>query len=218
MSAAPFRCRLVVMAKEPVLGRVKTRLAREIGAVEALRFYRHTLASVVRRVAADRRWQTVLAVAPDAAVSSRAWPRGVVRTAQGGGDLGRRMQRIFDRQPPGPVIIVGTDIPAITTARIAAAFRMLRGATAVLGAAPDGGYWLVGLCRASRIERPFNNVRWSSRWALADTVRNLGHRRIAAAAELGDVDDAESYAGCRAWFGRNVLPVVITTEKRTWPA
>lgn len=203
------------MAKEPVLGRVKTRLAREIGAVEALRFYRHTLKSVVRRVAADRRWQTVLAVAPDAAMSSRAWPRGVLRVPQGGGDLGRRMQRLMELPGGGPTIIVGTDIPAITPARIAAASRKLRGATAVLGAAADGGYWLVGLSRTPRIERPFDDVRWSSRWALADTARNLGGRRVAAAAELGDVDDAESHASCRAWFGRRVLPIEIAAEKRT---
>lgn len=215
LSAAPFRCRLVVMAKLPALGRVKTRLAREIGGVEALRFYRHTLASVAGRLAVDPRWQTLLSVTPDPATSSPVWPKGVVRVGQGRGDLGRRMRRIMELPGPGPVIIVGTDIPAITPERIAAAFRLLRGQTAVIGAAPDGGYWLVGLRRSPRIEQPFANVRWSSPWALADTRRNLAARPIAAAATLNDVDDAASYAACRNWFGRRVLPVEIMAEKRT---
>lgn len=210
-----FSCRLVVMAKLPALGHVKTRLAREIGGVEALRFYRHTLAAVVARLAADRRWQTLLSISPDPATSNPVWPSGVVRVGQGTGGLGQRMQRMMELPGRGPVIIVGTDIPAITSERIAAAFRLLRGRTAVFGAAPDGGYWLVGLRRSPRIEEPFADVRWSSSWALADTRRDIHGQSIAAAATLNDVDDAASYAACRNWFGRRVLPVEIMAEKRT---
>lgn len=61
---------LVIMAKAPVLGRVKTRLAREVGAVEAARFYRVALARLLARLGPDPRWLTVVAVAPDTA----HWP------------------------------------------------------------------------------------------------------------------------------------------------
>src|SRR5262245_39409960 len=106
--ATPFRPRLVVMAKAPVAGAAKTRLAREIGVAAATRFARQATAALLQRVALDPRWQTILAVSPDASVASRCWPRGVARIGQGRGDLGRRMQRLFQRMPPGPAIIVGT--------------------------------------------------------------------------------------------------------------
>src|SRR5262245_15955402 len=64
--AAPFRCRLVVMAKEPVAGRAKTRLGREIGVAAATRFARQATAALLQRVGYDPRWQTILAISPDA--------------------------------------------------------------------------------------------------------------------------------------------------------
>jgi glycosyltransferase A (GT-A) superfamily protein (DUF2064 family) len=106
----------------------------------------------------------------------------------------------------GPVIIIGTDIPPITPEHIAGAFRRLGNADAVLGPTPDGGYWLVGLRRSPRIERPFSNVRWSSEHALADTAANLGDHLIAQAARLCDVDSAEEWRAVRGWSGRLILP------------
>ena len=110
---------------------------------------------------------------------------------QGDGDLGVRMQRLFERLPPGPVVVIGSDIPAIRPAHIAEAFRLLGGADAVFGPAQDGGYWLVGLKRTPRVLAPFADVRWSGPHALSDTRANLKGSRVALAARLGDVDTAE---------------------------
>jgi rSAM/selenodomain-associated transferase 1 len=194
------------MVKEPHAGRVKTRLARQIGVVQATAFYRHAATAVIRRLAASPRWQTCLAVAPDTTIASRFWPRRMPRVRQGAGDLGARMQRIMDWPGRGPVIIIGTDIPAIAPRHIAGAFRLLGNSDAVLGPTPDGGYWLVGLRRSPRIERPFTNVRWSSEHALADTAENLQTLAIAQAASLADVDTAEDWREVRRWSGRLVLP------------
>lgn len=202
--AAPFRCRLVVMAKAPVAGAVKTRLAREIGVATATRFARQATAALLQRLARDPRWQTTLAVSPDAAVASRCWPPGIARIAQGRGDLGRRLQRLMRCMPPGPVAIVGTDVPRITPTLIAQAFRQLGRHDAVLGPAADGGYWLIGLRRRPRLLRPFANVRWSSEHALADTLGNLSGRDVAFVATLEDVDDARSFRATAARFGRRV--------------
>ncbi len=187
---ASFAKRLVIMAKSPALGRVKRRLGREIGAVAALRFYRSCLSHTALRLARDPRWRTVLAVAPDRDVAERFWPsrRWVGRLPQGEGDLGRRMQRLFARLPPGPTIVVGSDIPAIRPVHVAEAFRRLGRADAVLGPAPDGGYWLIGLKRTPRVLTPFAGVRWSGPHALAGTLANLKGKRVAFAAMLGDVD------------------------------
>jgi uncharacterized protein len=204
--AAPFRCRLVVMAKAPVAGAVKTRLAREAGVAEATRFARHGAAALLARVGGDPRWQTILAVAPDKAVAGRFGPRRVPRIPQGDGDVGIRMQRMFGRLLPGPAIIVGTDIPGITRDHVAQAFHLLGRHDAVFGPAADGGYWLVGLRRRPRLLRIFANVRWSSPHALADTLVNLKGRSVAMVATLSDVDDAKDLAAHGADFSRRILP------------
>jgi hypothetical protein len=200
------------MVKAPVAGRVKTRLAEGVGVASATAFYRSTCASVLDRLGRTRRWRTWLAVTPDAAVASRWWPRHLARLAQGRGDLGRRLQHPIDHLPPGPVVIVGTDIPAIRQTDIADAFRRLGSADAVLGPATDGGYWLIGLRRAPRILRPFEGVRWSSAHALADTEARLADRRVARAKILSDVDEPGDLAAVAAWCGRRVLPVGIGTH------
>ena len=62
------------MAKAPVAGRVKTRLARELGVATAARFARHAAAALLARVARSPCWHTTLAVAPDASLAWRVWP------------------------------------------------------------------------------------------------------------------------------------------------
>jgi rSAM/selenodomain-associated transferase 1 len=202
--AAPFRCRLVVMAKAPVAGRVKTRLARELGVATATHFARHATAALLASLSRHTRWHTWIAVAPDCAVTWRLWPPRIARVAQGKGDLGARMQRIMCSTPPGPVVIIGTDIPAIRSAHIAEAFRLLGRHDAVLGPAGDGGYWLVGLRRRPRLLTPFEAVRWSTPHALADTLANLNGYSIARLSTLSDVDNAQDYRLQSACSGRRV--------------
>jgi rSAM/selenodomain-associated transferase 1 len=197
-----IRRTLVVMVKEPQAGRVKTRLARGIGAANAAAFYRHATAAVLSRVTCPGEWGTILAVAPDPACASRAWPSHTKRIAQGHGDLGQRMQRVMDRLPPGPVLIIGSDIPGIRARHIRNAFAALGRNDAVFGPAPDGGYWLVGLKRFPRVLRAFRKVRWSTEHALADTRANLTGLRVAHIDTLDDIDDAADFARAGGRYGR----------------
>lgn len=194
------------MARAPVAGRVKTRLARELGIVAATGFARQSLRTLLLRVGRDRRWQTFVAATPDASVADRHWPCGISRIAQGRGDLGQRMQRLMRHAPPGPAVIVGTDIPGISAEHVAHAFRLLGSHDAVFGPAADGGYWLVGLRRLPRVLRPFAGVRWSTPHALADTLANLEGRTVAFVASLDDVDDARALRAASPSVGRRVLP------------
>lgn len=184
---------LVVMAKLPSAGRVKTRLARQIGVAEALRVYRTVLNRTLRDLSADPRWQTWVAVSPDTAVNSPIWPK-VNLIGQGGGDLGQRMQRVFDVLPGGPTVIIGSDIPGIRRADIAGAFAALGSKDAVFGPADDGGYWLVGQRRHPRVLPMFEGVRWSSEHALADTLANVKN-----AAFIRQIDDLDTAADYRRW-------------------
>jgi rSAM/selenodomain-associated transferase 1 len=185
---------LVIFAREPQFGRVKRRLASEIGTTAATRFYRRTLSRQIRVMARDRRWTTWLFVTPDNALSHPAWqgiPRARVQ-AQGRGDLGQRMKRPFRLLPPGPIVLVGSDIPALTPRHIARAFALLGGRDLAFGPASDGGFWLIGARRARPLPRSlFDKVRWSTAHALADTLGTIpkGHT-VAMADMLDDVDDA----------------------------
>ncbi len=186
---------LVVMLKEPNPGRVKTRLGAEIGSTVAAWWFRHQTAALLREVQ-DPRWRVVLAVTPDrVGLASRVWPSHLYRVPQGTGSLGDRMARMLTGQAPGAVCVIGADIPGISRAHISRAFGALGAADAVFGPSPDGGYWLVGLRNIRRAPPDlFHDVRWSSRHALADSVRTLGDFRIAFTDTLQDVD---TYADLR---------------------
>jgi rSAM/selenodomain-associated transferase 1 len=188
-----MRRHLILFVREPRLGTGKRRLARDIGAAAALRFERLMLARSLRRLGRDRRWTLRLAVTPDRAASRWCGRWRVV--AQGRGDLGERMRRALAACPPGPAVLVGSDIPALTAAHIAAAFRLLGQHDIVFGPARDGGFWLVG----HRHRSPdFGTARWSSPHALSDVLANLPRSLLVGfAATLDDVDDGAAWRRLR---------------------
>jgi hypothetical protein len=190
-----MRRQLILFVRAPALGRGKRRLARAIGDGAALRFERLMIARLLRRLAGDRRWHLRLAVTPDRACSAaRDWRRGVEVVPQGGGDLGVRMRRVIAAAPPGPVVLIGSDIPGLDASHVAAAFDKLGGCDVVFGPAADGGFWLVGARRRPRFPPLFQRVRWSGPHALADTLAGLPRGvSISLVDTLEDVDDADTY-------------------------
>lgn len=180
---------LVVMVKEPRPGRVKTRLGRDIGLTTSAWWFRHQSAALLRRVQ-DPRWQIVLAVSPDhEGKNSRIWPAHLPRWPQGRGNLGDRMARMMANAPPGPVCVIGADIPGITSATVWRAFQALGNHDAVFGPAFDGGYWLVGLHNGGHVPHGlFDGVRWSSEHTLTDSIASLSGASVALVDQLADVD------------------------------
>ncbi len=180
-----MRPRLVIMLKEPVVGRVKTRLGRDIGMTASAWWFRHQSAALIRRLQSPR-WETWLAVAPDTALHSRCWPAQLPRVAQGRGDLGARMARIL-RSRKGPVVLIGGDIPGVQQAHISAAFKQLGQLELVFGPATDGGFWLVG--KRGRVPHGlFEDVHWSCPTTLQEARASAGDARIGYGAILSDVD------------------------------
>ncbi len=186
---------LVLFVREPRWGVGKRRLAHGIGDAAALRFERAMLGLLVRRLAHDRRWRLRLAVTPDRARRrARLWPPGVAVAGQGEGNLGDRMRHALAACPPGPAVLVGSDIPALAAHHVADAFRLLGCHDLVFGPAGDGGFWLVGARRCPRLPPIFGPVRWSGPHALADVLSNLPPDvSVGFAARLEDVDDGPSY-------------------------
>ncbi|OUS07453.1 hypothetical protein A9Q96_05965 [Rhodobacterales bacterium 52_120_T64] len=180
------------MVKEPQAGRVKTRLGRDIGMTNAAWWFRHQTKRLIREVGTDPRWQLRLSVSPaPQGLHSRVWPAGIPRDPQIRGDLGVRMRHVFEASPKGPVVLIGGDIPGITTAIIRGAFEKLNDHDCVFGPAEDGGFWLVGMRRVGLLPVDlFKGVRWSCADTLTDTLGTLGGASVAFAATLRDVDTA----------------------------
>ncbi len=183
---------IAVFAKQPVPGRVKTRLARHVGDEQACRIYtgilRMTLGQVAR-VEAER----YLFLPPGDSVDI---PPGFVPERQRGDDLGRRMSSAFDllfRRGHEEVVLVGSDCPYLDAGILELAFEKLEQSRCVLGPSPDGGYYLVGQ------QEPgfdlFSDIPWSTPGVWAATMRRAEQLGLVPALlePLEDVDDLDSY-------------------------
>jgi rSAM/selenodomain-associated transferase 1 len=174
---------LVVFAKEPTPGQVKTRLARVHGDEAAATVYR-ALTAVTLRHAVEARAAGVIArielwCAP---VADSRYFRTLRNDAdaslhdQGDGDLGSRMASAIANAltRSARVLLIGTDCPLLDPARLAQAAGCLDTHDVVLGPAEDGGYVLIG----ARTRVTLDDVRWSTSHAFADTVAALTRARI----------------------------------------
>lgn len=183
----------MVLARWPVPGRCKRRLAAGIGSRRAAlvqqRLGEHTLASaraMTQLSGGAMSPELVLAADPLGEGAARRWARqlGAQRgVGQGTGSLGLRMQRQVQRawrEGAHQVVLIGSDLPALQAGDLIAAFEALEQAPLVLGPADDGGYWLIGLSRQAPGALPgrlFSGMPWGSAQVL--------ERTLAAARELG---------------------------------
>ncbi|MCA1661292.1 MAG: TIGR04282 family arsenosugar biosynthesis glycosyltransferase [Novosphingobium sp.] len=182
--------RVVLFTRYPEPGRAKTRLIPAIGAAGAAAVQRRM---TERTVAAVRESGLPLEIrgtgAPRGAFVE--W-LGIEAVAdQGEGDLGARLARAG---PPYPTVFVGADAPDVTPALLREAAEALTRASAVIGPAQDGGYWLLGLARA--VPEVFEGIEWSTGAVLGQTLARLAAAGIdpVVLAELADCDRPEDLA------------------------
>jgi len=188
MSSRPT---LIIFARAPAVGVGKTRLARDVGPVEAWRAYRAMSRGLIASLSRDPRWRTVVRIAPDGAV----WP-GVASEGQGRGGLSPRLERAFRAHACAPAAAIGTDSPEITPEHVARAFRRTRDMGVVFGPAEDGGFWLLALSAARARRVRLDGVRWSTAHALEDAAAALGGR-TALLETVADIDDGQALAAWR---------------------
>lgn len=188
---------VVVFAKRPSPGRVKTRLAGLLGSEGASRLYGALLADTLLSVGCVRGARPVITCTPSREQTWFASNFGedFSVTDQGSGDLGARMSRCFDdafMQGARRVVVVGSDLPTLSSECIENAFDMLRSHDLTLGPADDGGYYLIGLSRSA--PELFDGIDWSTERVFAQTVeraRRCGLSLSTLATEC-DVDDESS--------------------------
>jgi uncharacterized protein len=197
-SAAPATRALVVFARAPEAGQVKTRLARELGEAAALAVYRDLGALVLGAVAGLPDCETVVSYTPaDREPLMRAWLGPDPRyEPQCDGDLGARLLGAIGarcRSGARRVLVIGTDCPQVSAGLIETAFGRLDRADAVFGPAADGGYYLVGMKRP--IRELFEAIPWSTASTLATTLARAtaAALEVALLDELRDIDTAEDW-------------------------
>ncbi|WP_435100500.1 TIGR04282 family arsenosugar biosynthesis glycosyltransferase [Arhodomonas sp. AD133] len=193
--------RLIVFAKPPLRGHVKTRLARRIGHRAATSVYRVLLADTLMRLslvpvaslelcASGRRHPSLWSLARRAGAEYRL---------QGHGDLGQRMQRATARALSDGFspVIVGADCAGVSAVHVGAAFDALDdGADAVFAPADDGGYALIGLSRP--LPGLFHRMPWGMPAVMARTRRRLAAQGLCWR-ELPGAWDVDDWRSLRRW-------------------
>ena len=220
---------IAIFARLPVPGRTKTRLIPLLGRSGAAGFQAALIADAVRKVdalAAQRDGVApylFIAEPAGSAVPARSARQTRTIVLQRGADLGARLDHAFQMllRRNHTVIVIGTDSPLLAPRILRAALRELRLCDAVLGPCPDGGYYLVGLrARAlavlarrrsprRRVTGPtskaatglFDGVRWGSRFAFRDTLRNLLARGLSCSI-LEPADDVDRPGDLRRLAGK----------------
>ena len=202
----PATTRLVIFAKAPQAGLAKTRLIPALGAAGAADLARQMLSHTLAKALAAGAQAVELRMSPaagDPAWQGVALPDAVERSDQGEGDLGHRMDRAIQRAltlHQGPVLLIGTDCPALSADHMAEAARQLRHHDAVLIPAADGGYALIGL--NAPCPELFTHMAWSTSTVAVETLRRLAVLGLRAwqGPMLHDIDEPADLAHLPAGF------------------
>lgn len=171
----------VLFAREPVPGKVKSRLASRIGPVAAARLYEALLQDVISCIR-ETKEPFAVAYTPESnhGYFSAIVPDALELLPQKGADLGERMKAVFScffEKGYERVIIVGTDIPLLTPGILEEADAALRENDVVIGQCRDGGYYLIGLGRP--LPGLFEGIAWGGARVLQQTLalaRSRGYR------------------------------------------
>ena len=200
---ADQRRRLILFARFPVTGKVKTRLIPALGAEGAAALHRRLVLRTLRTAHALCQAENVeleIRFAGDDENEMRHWlGDGWLCRPQCEGDLGRRMAGAFAdsfREDSPATVIIGSDCPALTPEVLAAAFESLKTNPVVFGPATDGGYYLIGLTRL--VPELFQGVAWGTETVLAQSKEILA-RNDSKPALLTPLDDLDRPEDLTAW-------------------
>ena len=166
---------LIIFAKNPVLGRCKTRLAKGIGPENALAVYRillqHT-AQTTSSLKVDKEVFYTDFIDHEDSWDSTIFKKGLQRP----GDLGQKMQAAFEagfKKGYQKIVLIGTDLISLEASDIEKAFKALDNNRVVFGPAQDGGYYLIGLSQMK--PELFKNIPWSTAEVLTKSLEKIDH-------------------------------------------
>lgn len=210
---------LGVFVKEPLPGKVKTRLGKQIGEDLSAQLYAAFLQDFTETINSLTQIESIFAYAPSTSSALQYF-----QTLSSGKqelwqqpetDLGSRMVQFFKDHlaPENPVVIVGSDSPTLPASLIEEAFELLKENDVVLGPAVDGGYYLVA--QAKFIPEMFEGIEWSKPSVLQQTIERLkeAHHSIGLLTPWYDIDSLEDLFFLRGHI--NALELSKTESVKT---
>ena len=202
---------IIIFAKYPSEGKVKTRLAAFLGAKYAVKLYKSFTEAVVKG-AKDTKEHIRIEYAPKGKEKAfKEWlGENLVFRKQDGEDIGKKMYNAFvSAFNDGflKVILIGTDIPEINSNLLKKAFYALRKNDAVIGPAEDGGYYLIGFNKGRLLKEAFIGIPWSSKEVFKKTLAAFKKRNysVGTVEKKTDIDTFEDLQKIRKRKTLNIV-------------
>lgn len=195
---------LIVFCKNPILGKVKTRLAKKIGQDATLDVYNRLIKKTF--ICVEKMKCDVAIFYSDFIPENDIWDNiSEFKKKQNGIDLGERMENAFHwgfKSKFSPIVIVGTDLWDLSEKDLIASFKKLNFHDVVLGPSYDGGYYLLGIKKNE--PSIFKNMPWSTNQVLSKTLKILKDKRVFLLEEKNDIDDWEDFKNCKGLFENKI--------------
>jgi len=186
---------LIVFSKNPILGKVKTRLAKSIGEKKALLVYKQLIKKTID-VLID--FEDDIAIFHTNKIAhENIWNFTKYQKIQKGKDLGARMKNAFEwgfNIGYNKILIIGTDLWDLEKKILINSYNGLENNDVVFGPALDGGYYLLGLKKM--INSIFDHKSWGSENVMKNTLKKIKRKKIYFLRKLNDIDDIEDLRGC----------------------
>ncbi len=180
---------IIMFVKEPKLGFVKTRLAKNCGHGFAVNLYVRFVQDLIYTLQGGKS-DFKLCVHPKLELVNKVFGN-FDNFLQKEGDLGKKMQKAFEEQFKNgydKIILMGSDTPHITNSLLNESFEQLNNHDIVLGPSEDGGYYLVGFNKQTFTKNIFEDMQWSTPNVLKKTLHKLHKKRVYLTEELNDID------------------------------
>jgi len=211
---------IIIMAKVPRAGNVKTRLQPYLTPEQSADFAECLLSDAIEKAKSPRN-QLIIAFAPsnERKFFDKFSLPETLFVEQKGSDLGEKMFNVFEfafGRKADSVVMIGTDSPTFPAAFIEEAFGYLEKSDAVLGKTADGGFYLIGLRRLKK--EIFANVEWSSPQTFEQTKKNIRRARLQLKEMPGwyDVDEPADLEKLREDFAQNQDSRLIAPKTFEW--
>lgn len=197
---------LLIFARNPEKGKVKTRLAATLGDEAALKIY-EMLLQHTEKVTRDLDCDKIVYYSEDASEESVFKDFVYRKELQKGTDLGDRMKNAFSEgftEGYKKIIIIGTDLYDLQQKDLETAFSKLDTYDYVIGPAEDGGYYLMGMKQLN--SALFSNKSWSTKNVLSESLRDLKDENVYLLEEKNDIDVIDDLDGIQAFEKYLKLP------------
>tara|TARA_Y100000385_G_scaffold209505_1_gene217318 strand:+ start:1436 stop:2041 length:606 start_codon:yes stop_codon:yes gene_type:complete len=185
---------LIVFSRNPILGKVKTRISKTCGDTKTLDIYKNLLLNNSNLI--DKLIDIKTFIYYDQYTENQIYKDKHTKEIQVSGSLGEKMLNAFlkcKKKGFKNIIIIGSDCPYITPSIIDQAFKKLKNYSFVIGPSRDGGYYLLGMKEVRK--ELFENKKWSSDKVFKSTIKDIeiAKKTYCLLEELNDIDYFEDW-------------------------